>query len=151
MDLEAIPGLTDELNSEILSMNVEMSGHQNVFEDENCSSNSHSTSIDLELNAEDHEEELIVSQYFDGSPCCNFGPDKSACWKGVGHERFLLARRESEDLEKTKLDLLVLSALRSTRTSASTSHKVVRASINYHFEGIKILVYAIGARRLKTV
>ena len=99
----------------------------------------------------------IVSQYFDGSPCCTFSPDKSACWKGVGHERFLLARRESEDLEKMKLDLVVLSALHSTRTSASTSHEVVRTSINYHFEGIKIckaaflFVYAIGARRLKNL
>ena len=70
-----------------------------------------------------------------------------------------LLGQESEDLEKMELDLVVLSALHSTRTSDSTCHEVLRASINYHFEGtcIKIckaaflFVYAIGARRLKNL
>ena len=93
-----------------------------------------------------------MRDYFDGSPCCTFGPNKSACWKHAGRERFLLARRESQDLEKKELDLAVLSA-----NNQSTSCEVVRASIKYHFEGVQIcktaflFVHAIGSRRLKNL
>jgi hypothetical protein len=42
-----------------------------------------STSVRLNLSAEDREEEAIVSQYSEGSACCIIGPSKSACWMGV--------------------------------------------------------------------
>ena len=49
---------------------------------------------------EDREEEVIVCEYFDGSPCCALGPNKGPCWTRVGQGRILLARQETLDLEK---------------------------------------------------
>lgn len=49
---------------------------------------------------EDQEEELIVCEFFSGEPCCTLGPNKSACWSQAGRETFLLARHESQGLDK---------------------------------------------------
>ena len=64
-----------------------------------------SASVDLDSSLEDREEEVIVREYFDGSPCCALGPKKGPCWTHVGRHRFLHARQESLDLEKKELDL----------------------------------------------
>ena len=115
MDLETIPGFSEELNSEIFSMNEEFSSHHNEQGDANNTPDGASASVDLDRSMEDREEEAIVREYFDTTPCCTLGPNKSACWTRAGRERFLLARQESMDLEKKELDLVVLATLRATR------------------------------------
>ena len=103
MDLEAIPGLSDDVNTEIYSMNEEFSGHQNEQEDaDDCDS------VNLDRSVQDREEEAIVREYFDGSPCCALGPKKGPCWIRGGREKFVQARQESLDLEKKEVDLIVL-------------------------------------------
>ena len=71
-------------------------------------------SVDLDRSVEDREEEAIVREYFNTTPCCTLGPNKSACWTRAGRERFLLARQKSMDLEKKELDLVVLATLPAT-------------------------------------
>ena len=149
MDLEAIAGLSHDVNTEIHSMNEEFFGHQSEQKDADDSA-----SVDLERNVEDREEEAIVREYFDGSPCCALGPKKGPCWIHPGLEKFLQARQESLDLEKKELDLVVLATLRAYRSlthDPSVSHKVVRASTKYHYGGMQIcksaflFIHAIGS------
>ena len=146
MDLEAIPGLSDELNSEVCSMNEEFCSHQS--EQSSCeqagdddTAEGAIASSDLDKSVEDREEETVVHEYFDGSPCCTLGPNKSACWTRAGRERFLLARQESLDLEKKDLDLVVLGTLRASCTFSSTSREVVRASSKYHYGDMPICFF----------
>ena len=155
MDLEGIPGLSDELNSEVYSMNEEFSGHQDERDDADDIPDGPIASVDLDKSAEDGEEEALVRDFFNGEPCCTLGPNKSACWSRAGRERFLLARQNSLDLEKKEADLAVLATLRATRSFAS--HEVGRSSIKYQFGGMQICKtaflfrYALGARRLKNL
>lgn len=157
MELDAIPGLSDEVNSEFHSMIEEFSGHVDEQGDANDTSDEPSTSVDLDRSVEDQKEEAIVREYFDGSPCCSLGPNKSACWTLFGRERLLAARQESMDLDKKDLDMAVLATLRATRTLTSTPSTSARASIKYQYGGIQIckaafmFVHAIGARRLKNL
>ena len=158
MELEAIPGLSDEVNSEFHFMIEEFSGHVDEQGDANDTPDEPCTSVDLDRSIEDRKEEAIISEYFDGNPCCSLGPNKSACWTRIVRERLLAARQESMDLEKKDLDMAVLATLRATRmltSTPSTSHEAARASIKYQYGGIQIskaafmFVYAIGAHRLK--
>ena len=111
MDLEAIPGLSDDENTEIDSMNEEFSGHQNEQEDaDDCDS------VNLDRSVQDREEEALVREYFDGSPCCALGPKKGPCWIRGGREKFVQARQESLDLEKKEVDLIVLATLPAFRS-----------------------------------
>ena len=64
---------------------------------------------------EDREEEVIVCEYFDGSPCCALGPNKGPCWTCIGQGRILHAKQETLDLEKKELDVVVLAILRASR------------------------------------
>ena len=99
MDLESIPGLSEELNSEFQSMNEEFSGHQDEQDDANDISDGPSTSVDIDRSVEDRDE-AVVNEFFNGEPCCTLGPNKNPCWSRAGHERFLAARQESLELEK---------------------------------------------------
>ena len=89
MDLEAIPGLSDDVNTEIYSMNEEFSGHQNEEDADDCDS------VNLDRSVQDREEEAIVREYFDGSPCCALGPKKGRLVGSVVVERnsYKLGRR----------------------------------------------------------
>ena len=156
MDLDAIPGLSDEVNSEMHSMNEEFTGHQSEEED---ASGASCAFMDLDMSVEDREEESLVREYF-GNPCCSLGPKKGPCWTHAGKERFLLARQESLDLEKKELDLVVLANLRASRSltpDSSASQEGTRASIKYQYGGLVIcksaflFIHAIGSRRLKNL
>ena len=76
--------------------------------------NGASASVDLDRSLEDREEEVIVREYFGGSPCCVLGPKKGPCGTHAGRQRFLHARQESLDLEKKELDLVVLATLHAS-------------------------------------
>lgn len=154
MDLEAIPGLSDEVNIEVHSMNEEFSGQQNEQVYADITADGDSASVDLDRSVEDREEEVIVCQYFEGSPCCALGRDKGPCWTLAGREKFLHARQESMDLEKKELDLAVLAALRAFRSlpnDPSVSREISRASVKYSYEGMPIcksaflFIHAIGS------
>ena len=160
MDLEAIPGLSDEVNTEIHIMNEEFSSHQNELGDADDTADSASASVNLDRSVEDRAEEVVVHEYFNGSPCCALGSKKGPCWTRAGKERFLHARQESLDLEKKELDLVVLATLRASRSlpnDPSVSHEVARAPIKYHYGGMPIcksaflFIHAIGSRRLKNL
>ena len=157
MDLEVIPGLTDEVNTEVQSMNEEFSGHQNEQVAADTSADIRpacaGASVDLEASVEDQEEEAIVHEYF-GSPCCALGPDKGPCWARAGRERFLHARQESLDLEKEELDLVVLVTLCASR-SLPNDASLAQSSIKYQYGSMLIcksaflFIHGIGSRRLK--
>ena len=100
MDLEAIPGLLDEVNTEIHSMNEEFLSYQNEQGDDDYTADGATASVNLDRSVEDREEEDVLREYFDGSPCCSLGPNKGPCWVRAGRERFLHARQESLELEK---------------------------------------------------
>ena len=87
------------MNTEIYSMNEEFSGHQSEQKDAYINS----ASVDLERSVEVREEEAIVREYFDGSPCCALEPKKGPSWIHAGRKTFLQARQESFDLEKKDL------------------------------------------------
>ena len=53
MDLEAIPGLSDEVNTEIHSMNEEFSSHQNEQGDADDTPGGANASVDLDRSVED--------------------------------------------------------------------------------------------------
>ena len=108
----AIPGLSDEVNTEIYIMNEEFSSHQNEQGDADDTADSASASVNLDRSV----EEVVVHEYFNGSPCCALGSKKAPCWACAGKERFLHARQESLDLEKKELDLVVLVTLRASRS-----------------------------------
>ena len=80
MDLEAIPGLSDDVNTKIYSMNDEFSGHQNEREDADDNVDGACASVNLDRSVEDREEEAIACEYFDGSLCCALGPKKGPGW-----------------------------------------------------------------------
>ena len=79
MELDAIPGLSDKVNSEFHSMIEEFSGHVDEQGDAKDTSDERSVSVDLDRSIEDQKEEAIVCEYFDGNPCCSLGSNKSAC------------------------------------------------------------------------
>ena len=74
MGLEVIPGLTDEVNTEVQSMNEEFSGHQielgSADKNADISPACAGASVDLEASMEDREEEAIVHKYFGKSMLC---------------------------------------------------------------------------------
>ena len=92
MGLEAISGLSDDVITEIHAMNEEFFGHQNEHEDADDNNDGGCASMDLDRSLEDREEDAIVREYFDGSPCCALGPKKGPCWICAGLEKFLQAR-----------------------------------------------------------
>ena len=146
MDLEAIPGLSDEVNTEVHSMNEEFSGEQNEQVYADITADGDGASVDLDRSVEDREEEVIVRQYFEGSPCCALGRDKGPCWTLAGREKFLHARQESMDRSS--------STGRSLHNDPSMSP---RASVKYHYGSMPIckyaflFIHAIGTRRLKNL
>ena len=68
MELDAIPGLSDEVNSEFHSMIEEFSGHVDEQGDANDTSDEPSTFVDLDRSVEDQKED-IVREYFDARTC----------------------------------------------------------------------------------
>ena len=61
------------MNTEIHSMNEEFSSHQNEQGDADDTSGGANASVDLDRSVEDQEEEVVMREYFDGSPCCALG------------------------------------------------------------------------------
>ena len=140
-------------------MNEESSRHQNEQGDADDTAGGASASGELDRSVEDREE-VIVREYFNGSPCCALGPNKGPCWTHAGRGRLLYARQESLNLEKKELDLVVLATLRASRSlpnDPSVSCEVARASIKFHYEGMPIcksaflFIHAIGSQRLKNL
>ena len=84
MDSEAIPGLSDDLNTEIHSINEEFFGHQNERKDVDDDGDGARASVELHRSVEDREEEAIARECFDGSPYCALGPEKGFCWIHAG-------------------------------------------------------------------
>ncbi len=106
MDLDPIPGLSEELNDEVSTANGEFSGeidHQNTVAGPSTSL------VDLDESVDDEEEQVLLEDFFNGDPCCSLGPDKTACWKLYGRESFKVARQDFLELEKAELDLAVLA------------------------------------------
>ena len=63
MDLEGIPGMSEELNSEFHSMNEEFTGHDDEQSDAFESSDTSNT-VDLDKSVEDQAEEAIIHNFF---------------------------------------------------------------------------------------
>lgn len=159
MDLEGIPGLSKELNSEVANVDEAFCGHQDSEPDMEDDPDEHSErpiqsrSDDLDRSVEDRDEEALVHGFFE-EPCCMLGPNNNACWNHAGRQRLLKARQECQDLEKKELDLAVLATLRVSRSVTDLSE---RSSINYQFEGKPIFKtaflfdYGIGAKHLKNL
>ncbi len=147
MDLDPIPGLSEEVNDEVSTANREFSEE---IDHENIVAGPSTSTLCLDESVEDKEEE---EDFFDGDPCCSLGPDKTACWKHYGRESFKIARQDFLELEKAELDLVVLAQLRSSRSLKGSSHIYV----NYQFGGKTIcrkafmFINNIGIHKLKNL
>ena len=75
--------------------------------------------------------------------CCSLGPKKSACWKQFQRKFLIDARRDSVQLQRQELDLVVLASLRAMRSSSEALNteeqsSSPRSNINYCLAGKRI-------------
>lgn len=100
MDLEDIPGLSEDLNAEVTALNsafcstVDDLDEPSMSVSDDLDEPSMCLSVDLDLSVEDKAEQADIDTFFGGEPCCTTGPDKSACWKYFGRENQWIWRRE---------------------------------------------------------
>ena len=155
MDLEAIPGLLEEVNDEVNVANGDFSlgGGEEESEQPALEASATSSSVDLDLSVEDMEEEALLKNFFEGDPCCSLGTNKTPCWSYYGRDSFEAARQDSLELDKSELDIAVLAQLRSSRLLKSSSH----TSVSYQYGGRPICRTAflflnnIGIRKFKNL
>ena len=129
--------------------------------DEDLPSDEHTVNLDESL--EDQMEKKAIDKLF-VSACCSLGPKKGACWTHFDRKAIINARRQSQELTKDELDLVVLANLQAGRASSHlfpqsemTSSTPSRTVVNYSFGGKRIcrtmfsFLYAIGHARLENL
>ena len=82
MDLQAISGITDELNSEFQQLEREYGLGKGGVGDEItqvCTDEDQGQPIDLDKGVEDQKEVEAIDKLY-SSPCYSLDPKKSACW-----------------------------------------------------------------------
>ena len=151
VDLEYIPGLSEDLNTELTALNSDFYGSDDDLDEPRVSVTN--VSVDLDLSVEDKAEEAEAGSFFNEEPCCTAGPNKSACWKQFGHERVLKASRETLELDKNEVDLAILAELSVMRADGPAGH----SPIGYQFCGKPIcksaflFMHDVGSKRMKNL
>ena len=170
MNLESISGMTAELDAELESLDCEYglsaeNGDETELDVSVDPSSNTSGNEDQEANLDksiEDENEIQAIDIFYGSACCSLGPKKAACWTQFHRKSVITARRESLELTRSELDLVILANIQAGRGSPalfpdSGSSTSSRTAIHYTFGGKQIcrtsfcFLYAVGHTRLENL
>ena len=107
--------MTAELDAELESLDCEYglsaeNGDETELDVSVDPSSNTSGNEDQEANLDksiEDENEIQAIDIFYGSACCSLGPKKAACWTQFHRKSVITARRESLELTRSELDLLI--------------------------------------------
>ena len=147
MDLEEIPGISEELNVEFSTINNSSQEPIEAETDEEWVPNN--PALDFDTSHSDREEAALIDRFFYSGPCCKLGPKGTPCWKQFDCEKLKHARLQSLGLEKSELDVAVLATI----CAASSARSIIQYQLHskrickYTF----LFIHGIGKKRLENL